>query len=95
MATTKSFSAGNHTMVINDALDVTALGEIRVATPSNVIKNIDGNVTNTIGGTLTETAPTIAATYTDGDIVTDTVSLVTHIHTGDSDIDGVTGAPQK
>ena len=95
MATTKSFSAGNHTMVINDALDVTALGEIRVATPSNVIKNIDGNVTNTIGGTLTETAPNIAATYTDGDIVTDTVSLVTHIHTGDSDIDGVTGAPQK
>jgi len=89
------FAAQSHSTTTLSTLNVTANGDITVETPSSLIENIDTNQTTTIGGTKTETAPTGNVTYTSGDVTANTVSLVTHIHTGDSDIDGVTGAPQQ
>jgi hypothetical protein len=88
--TNSLISVGNASITVsNGTLTTTSSGVITLETTSNMVIDVDGTKTETIGGTHTLTSPTAALTYdngtitvTGGDVVASGISLNSHVHSG-------------
>lgn len=81
--------AGTYNSVVSGALTMSSNGIIGIETTKAMNVDVDGALTETIGGTHTLTSPTAALTYTNGtitvtsgDVVANTISLNSHLHSG-------------